>query len=233
MFEAKLKSADTFKKLIDTLSALVPESNIDCSDAGMSLQCMDSGHIALVFLELKKEGFADYRIDRDVPLGVSFTSWNKILKCAGSSDSLTMTAAEGEDVAKFTFENEKSNRISQFEMKLLSIDTELLSIPDNEYDVTITMPSAELGRICRDLGSIGENVTISAIKGEVRFSTTGDVGNANITIKPSTSIDDEDNVRFMMNSLIIAILSLDESQYSLNDNSKFIPTNQLSHPLSP
>lgn len=88
-----------------------------------------------------------------------------------------------------------SNRVSEFEMKLLSIDTELLAIPDDDYYVTITMPSAELARICRDLFTIGDSVTISAIKGEVRFAAEGDLGSGTITVKPTNSVDDEENVR--------------------------------------
>ncbi len=88
-----------------------------------------------------------------------------------------------------------SNKISEYEMKLLAIDTELLAIPDNDYDVTISMPSAELARICRDLFTISDSVTISAVKGEVRFAAEGDLGSGTITVKPTSSVDDEENVR--------------------------------------
>ena len=74
---------------------------------------------------------------------------------------------------------------------MLSIDTELLAVPDSDYDVTIRMSSSELTRICKDLLAIGDSVTISATKGEVKFAANGDLGTGNITLKSRDSIDEE------------------------------------------
>ena len=48
------------------------------------------------------------------------------------------------------------DKISDFELKLMDIDSEHLGIPDTEYAATVKMPSAEFQRICRDLSSIGD-----------------------------------------------------------------------------
>lgn len=38
----------------------------------------------------------------------------------------------------------------------MDIDSEHLGIPDTDYAATITLPSGEYQRICRDLSSIGD-----------------------------------------------------------------------------
>ena len=81
------------------------------------------------------------------------------------------------------------DKISDFELKLMDIDSEHLGIPDTEYAATVKMPSAEFARICRDLSSIGDTVTISVSKDGVKFATTGDIGQANITCRQNTSVD--------------------------------------------
>jgi proliferating cell nuclear antigen PCNA len=48
------------------------------------------------------------------------------------------------------------DRVSDFEVKLMDIDSEHLGIPDTDYAATIHMPSSEYQRICRDLSSIGD-----------------------------------------------------------------------------
>ena len=48
------------------------------------------------------------------------------------------------------------DRVSDFELKLMDIDSEQLGIPDTDYTATITMPSSEYQRIVRDLSSIGD-----------------------------------------------------------------------------
>jgi proliferating cell nuclear antigen len=50
----------------------------------------------------------------------------------------------------------EQDRISDFELKLMVIETEHLGIPAEQYKCTITMPSAEFQRIIRDLQVIGE-----------------------------------------------------------------------------
>jgi len=39
----------------------------------------------------------------------------------------------------------------------MDIDQEHLGIPDTEYAATVTMPSAEFQRICRDLSALSES----------------------------------------------------------------------------
>ena len=60
------------------------------------------------------------------------------------------------------------------------------------------MPSAEFMRICRDLSSIGDTVTISVSKDGVKFSTTGDIGQANITCRQNTNVDKEEQIALLV-----------------------------------
>ena len=48
------------------------------------------------------------------------------------------------------------DKISDFELKLMDIDSEHLGIPDTEYSAVVKMPAAEFQRIMRDLSSIGD-----------------------------------------------------------------------------
>lgn len=53
MFEARLEDGTIFKKIIDSIKDLVKNVNIDVTPKGISIQAMDSCHIALVSLQLK------------------------------------------------------------------------------------------------------------------------------------------------------------------------------------
>lgn len=56
----------------------------------------------------------------------------------------------------FPFGRLAQDKIADFEMKLMDIDSEHLGIPDAEYQSIVRMPAAEFARICRDLSSIGD-----------------------------------------------------------------------------
>jgi DNA polymerase III sliding clamp (beta) subunit (PCNA family) len=47
---------------------------------------MDSSHVSLVALLLRKDGFDSYRADRNISLGLNLGSVAKILKCAAGDD---------------------------------------------------------------------------------------------------------------------------------------------------
>ncbi|MQL95832.1 hypothetical protein Taro_028503 [Colocasia esculenta] len=81
------------------------------------------------------------------------------------------------------------DKIADFEMKLMDIDSEHLGIPEAEYHAIVHMPSSEFQRICKDLSSIGDTVVISVTKEGVKFSTRGDIGAANIVCRQNTTVD--------------------------------------------
>jgi len=185
MFEAQLGQASLLKKIIESLKDLVTDANFDCSATGMALQAMDSSHVSLVSMLLQSEGFEQYRCDRGLQLGINLVSMSKILKCAGNDDSVTLRAKDGGDTIDFTFENAKQSKLSEFELKLLEIDADVLGIPETEYQAVIKMPASEFQRICRDMTVFGDTVVISATKKGVKFSVSGDMGNGSVTCKPT------------------------------------------------
>eukprot|EP00891_Asterochloris_glomerata_P005635 jgi/Astpho2/5635/fgenesh1_pm.00079_%23_40_t len=189
MFEARLSEAALLKKLLEAVKELVTDANFDCSGTGFQLQAMDSSHVSLVSLSLRSDGFEHFRCDRNLSMGMNLNNMAKMLKCAGNDDVITMKAEDNGDTVTFMFESKNQERISDFELKLMDIDSEQLGIPDTDYAATVKMPSAEFQRICKDLSSIGDTVNISVTKDGVKFSTSGDIGSANITVRQNNAVD--------------------------------------------
>ncbi|KAE8672609.1 Proliferating cell nuclear antigen [Hibiscus syriacus] len=133
MLELRLVQGSLLKKVLDEIKGLVNNANFDCSTTGFLLQAMDSRHVALVALLLRSEGFEHYRCDRNLSMGMNLGNMSKMLKCAANDD--------GSDTVAFIFKNPKQDKIADFEMKLMDIDSEHLGIPDAEYQAIVRMPS--------------------------------------------------------------------------------------------
>lgn len=118
---------------------------------------MDNSHVALVSMLLRSEAFSPFRCDRNIALGINLGSLTKVLRAAQSDDILTLKAEDAPDVVNLVFENSGSDRISEYDIKLMDIDQEHLGIPETEYAATITMPAVEFQRICRDLSALSES----------------------------------------------------------------------------
>ncbi|KAF5804600.1 putative proliferating cell nuclear antigen, PCNA [Helianthus annuus] len=189
MLELRLVQGSLLKKVMESLKDLVTDANFDCSATGFSLQAMDSSHVALVSLLLRSEGFEHYRCDRNLSMGMNLNNMSKMLKCAGNDDIITLKADDGSDTVTFMFESPTQDKIADFEMKLMDIDSEHLGIPEAEYHAIVRMPSSEFARICKDLSSIGDTVVISVTKEGVKFSTRGDIGTANVVCRQNTTVD--------------------------------------------
>ncbi|KAI7726668.1 hypothetical protein M8C21_020692 [Ambrosia artemisiifolia] len=189
MLELRLVQGSLLKKVMESIKDLVNDANFDCSATGFSLQAMDSSHVALVSLLLRSEGFEHYRCDRNLSMGMNLGNMAKMLRCAGNDDIVTIKADDGGDCVTFMFESPNQDKIADFEMKLMDIDSEHLGIPEAEYEAIVRMPSSEFARICKDLSSIGDTVVISVTKEGVKFSTKGDIGTANIVCRQNTSVD--------------------------------------------
>jgi proliferating cell nuclear antigen len=193
MFEARLTEGGMLKKLTEAMKDLVTEANFDCSSTGISLQAMDSSHVSLVALLLRADGFDHFRCDRNISLGINLTSMGKVLKCCNNDDIVTLKSDDQADTMTFMFENSNADRISDFELKLMDIDSEHLGIPDTDYKSTVKMPAGEFQRICKDLAILGDTVTIAVGKEGVKFSVSGELGSGNMTVRSNTSVDTKED----------------------------------------
>lgn len=176
---------------------------------------MDNSHVALVAMLLRADGFSPYRCDRNIALGINLNSLTKVLRCAQNEDMVTLKADDAPDSLNLVFENTENDRISEYDIKLMDIDQEHLGIPETEYSASITLPSAEFQRICRDLSQLSESgewrkrmgestsfgltiylfvcvlisVAIEATKEGVKFACSGDIGNGSVTLRTHQNIE--------------------------------------------
>ncbi|KAF6754730.1 proliferating cell nuclear antigen, N-terminal domain-containing protein [Ephemerocybe angulata] len=183
MLEAKLQEAGLLKKLLDAIKELVTDANFECNEEGINLQAMDNSHVALVSVLIQAAGFKRYRCDRPMPLGVNLGSLTKVLKCAKDDDICTLKAADEADLLNLVYEAKNSDRIAEYEMKLMDIDSDQLGIPETEYDARVTLPSSEFTRIVRDLSQLGESVRIEVSKEGVRFASEGEAANGSVLLR--------------------------------------------------
>merc|ERR1712040_30622 len=160
----------------------------------MGVQSMDSSHVALVSLLLRESAFSDFKCERPTSLGMNVDSLAKILKMCSPNDSLKVRWQSGADNVNFQCEGGDDDRIADFDLKLMQIESEHMEIPEQHYKVVARLPSAEFQKICRDLKEFGETMQVSASKEGIKFSVSGDVGAGNVMLKPRDADKPEDKV---------------------------------------
>merc|ERR1711985_48491 len=131
-----------------------------------------------------------------------------ILRMCGASDSLKLRADTGADHVSFQCESSAEDRIADFDLKLMEIESEHMEIPEQQYKVVARMPSAEFQKICRDLKEFGETMQINASKEGIRFSVQGDLGSGNVMLKPRDAEKPEETVSLTVHEPVVATFAL-------------------------
>lgn len=54
---------------------------------------------------------------------------SKILRCAGTEDTVTLRAWDNPEIIAFIFESPNKEKLAEYEMKLINMDQEHLGIP--------------------------------------------------------------------------------------------------------
>jgi len=205
--EAQLQQSVLLKKVVDAMKDLCKDVNFDCSEKGIQVQSMDSSHVALVSLLLRESAFSEFKCERPTSLGMNVDSLAKILKMCGPADSLKLRWQNEADTVSFQCEG-GDDRIADFDLKLMQIESEHMEIPEQQYKVVAKLPSAEFQKICRDLKEFGETMQIKAGKDGLTFSVQGDLGAGNVMLKPRESEKPEERVALKVDEPVTATFAL-------------------------
>jgi len=207
VLDAQLQQAALIKKVVDAMKDLCKDVNFDCSEKGLQVQAMDSSHVALVSLMLRESAFSEFKCDRPTSLGMNVESLGKVLKMCGPSDSLKLRWQDGEDIVNFQCES-GDDRITDFSLKLMQIESEHMEIPEQHYKVIAKLPSSEFQKICKDLKEFGETMQVKASKEGLTFSVQGDLGTGNVMLKPRESEKPEERVALTVHEAVTATFAL-------------------------
>ena len=93
----------------------------------------------------------------------------------GKNDSLKVRYWNDADTVNFQCEA-TDDRLVEFDLKLMQVESEHLEIPEQDYKVVARLPSLKFRKICRDLQEFGETITISGRKSGLHFMAQSEVG---------------------------------------------------------
>ncbi|TRY50036.1 Proliferating cell nuclear antigen [Cryptosporidium tyzzeri] len=191
MFEARLSNGGILRKVFEAITNLVSDVNLECNESGVTIQAMDNSHVSLVGLYLKDTAFERYRCDKNRTLGLNTQNVVKLLKLCSNDDQVLLRHDDDSESLIFIFETPNGDRVSEFELTLISIDQDSLQIPETSFSSVVTMPSNEFQRLCRDMAQFSDSLSIDVSSKNVRFSTKGSLGSGSIILRPKEGADSE------------------------------------------
>jgi proliferating cell nuclear antigen len=167
--EAVYESSKFLFDLLLVVQGVIDEINFEFTENGLEFQAIDSSHVSLVGLNLPKASFIGYQIQKRFNIGIKLSSMLAILKTAEVDDHVKFMMSDGDDKLKIIFSKSfaTNEEISTYELKLIEIDQEMLSIPDYEEFCEIRMSSKKLFKMCKDFINFSDTINITILNKEV------------------------------------------------------------------
>jgi proliferating cell nuclear antigen len=204
--------AEIFCNLFQHIKLFAEHVNITFDKDQMYLQTMDSSRVSIFEIFLPKEWFDVYEINTDQPiiLGVYSSMLFKVLNTREKTQVLNFVFNEVEsDKLVIHFTNDNINVFDKhFEIPLIDIEVELLSIPEFDSDADITLHSGTFAAIINQLQIFGDTIEFKCSEEKIQlFSISTESGKmiVDIEIDELTSYaiteDNEMNLSFSLSRL--------------------------------
>lgn len=169
-----LKTGQTtvVRVLMDALKEILEDANLECTETGIRINCIDNSRS--VFVQCDLNSFEQYKCDRPIFLGVNMSKFCKIIKMITNSETISMWVEPVIDPLHIVYQDRDAKKISHTQLPLLDLDTHSYEMPNLlDFQTVISMPSTEFQQIIRNLSSVSDEVEITKVNQELKFSTTG------------------------------------------------------------
>lgn len=186
----KTVSGGIIRALFETLKELLHDVTLVFDDQGMRLTCMDGSRTALIFLKLDAGSFERYRCTTSINCGVNLNSVFKLLRVASPQDTIVFYKEDAfSNELGITILNVERNAKTDFKLKLLDVDLEHLAVPPVTFDHVITLPSAHLQRLCRDMSILSDTMVIRTDGKHLIMECDGDIASQKTVIDIAAACD--------------------------------------------
>ena len=189
---------EMFVALFQLLMNWSSQLNLQFEPDQLYIQTMDKSHICLSNIVIKASWFSEYFVEEATNISLDTGSFatmmnyavkhNKVDIIFNDADKLFInllnTAASATSAASATASGTATNTNFDhfFELPLMDVEQENLSIPSVDYDVEFSMDSKKFSDLISELMVFGQNLNILCTEELLEFNSSGDTGKLKVNI---------------------------------------------------
>jgi len=178
LLNIKTIQASTIKLVIDAMKEKLMDVNLEFDESGMKIIALDNTHIVLIHLKLEADKFESYYCEKKLYVGINMLKFHMLIKTITNSDILSLFILKNDpNVLGITIENNERNVKTTYKLSMLDIDVVNVDIPPQDFNTIITMPSAYLQKIIRDMHNLAEYIEIKNVDDKLILSCQGEFCN--------------------------------------------------------
>lgn len=174
LFKCKTNDAYIFKILIELLHNNIKTACFELSREKIILRMMDSNRRTLINLNMFSENFNMYHYSKNleadsINIGINLNHFYKMIKSVKKKDTMVLFIEE-EKITDLGIQiiPKDFSRITTSYVKIQNIQNLEIALPEG-YERSILVSSNEFSKMCKDMFSMSNNITISAKKYSIGF----------------------------------------------------------------
>ena len=186
-----MKLAITDKKKINQLvtifrhlKGIIIDVNLILSKEMFYIQSMDSSHACLVEIKLTSGWFDKYTIKEDEVLGINSEILFKVIDCWKEGQEITIYTKNNNNNLFIDFNGEKQVT-KKFQLPLIDIDSDIMDIPEKDYDVDLLLKSNDFKELISELSIFNSTIIFKCNSDDekVIIDANGGMGAMQVEIK--------------------------------------------------
>jgi proliferating cell nuclear antigen PCNA len=194
---------EQFSNMFQHIKLFTDYINIIFSKEKMYLQTMDTSRVSISEIILPNIWFDTYEInvESDITIGVHSDLLFKVLHARDKTQSVLFQFKEdNSDKLEIHFMNDNKNSFDKhFELPLIDIETDMMSIPEYDTNVDMTLLSQNFASVITHLQLFGDTITFKCNEDKIELlSVSADSGKmtADVNIDDLTSYSITENESF-------------------------------------
>ena len=166
---------------------------------------MDNNHICIYELFLQSDWFDTWEVNENENFGIYLPTFNKILHICSEKQTINIHNNNENDLLNIFFTSDEKGEFNKFfQIPLMDIDTDILVIPDTEYEVDIEIDSKKIKSLIDELSNFNDILNIICNEEEITLESTSDEG----SMKAIINIDDIDLLAITEGMTVNAIFGI-------------------------
>jgi len=191
VFRVLFPRGKEFRYALSAVSTMIPEANLTIGPDGIALKSIDPSKVSLIMLSIPSSGLEEYRVSREIKVGISFDVMRKILSRVKSREKLELqidTVRNRFYVVIYGGKGKEGGFYRRFGLPIINVSEEEVPEPRIDYPVRIRMSMDVFIDVVASAEDISDSVILAATEDEFSVSSVGEGGKS---IESTYSSNDE------------------------------------------
>ena len=165
--------AEIFATLFQHMKLFAECMNIYFNTEDVFIQAMDPSHVSVIEIKLPREWFDEYNVTTNTMIGINTHILFKVLNIREKSHTLRLNLdPNNDDRLEINLVSEDTSVYNRnFVVPLIDIDSEVMGIPEMEYQAELSFPSVVFSTLIDQMKIFGETLSILCSEEKVEMNS--------------------------------------------------------------